>query len=53
MDYSSLALDFNSWLGQFNFKLIDEAPAPIFPRLERGNDRVASGARVLARVSIF
>jgi hypothetical protein len=44
---------FVSPLWYHHFNLIDEAPAPILPRLKRGNDGMAGAASVLARVTIF
>jgi hypothetical protein len=38
---------------QFQLHLIDEAPAPILAGLERGNDGMVDGGRVLACVTIF
>jgi hypothetical protein len=41
----------HSW--QHHFDLIDEAPAPIFTGLERGDNRMARHARMFARMAIF
>ena len=44
---------FGGYSGEIKFDFIDIAPAPIFPRLERLDDRVLDGVEVFRRVPVF